>query len=106
MWNRRKLNSMNRDTDESKEFCDGCHIGSLQACRATYARWHGGQFVIVPGVPAWRCDFCGDTFYDIEALTRLVMLLGPESNLEDHRRWRATGPDESSRTGLGERRRI
>jgi len=97
---------MNKDATESKEFCESCHIGSLQACRATYARWHDGQFVIVPGVLAWRCDFCGDTFYDTQALTRLAMLLGPESTLDDHRRWRATGPDDSRRTDLGDRRRI
>ena len=97
---------MNRDADGATEFCESCHSGVLQACWATYARWHDGQFVIVPGVPAWRCDFCRDTFYDTEALTRLAMLLGPETTLSDHRSWRATGPDEDRRTGLGDRRRI
>jgi YgiT-type zinc finger domain-containing protein len=97
---------MNGDAGGAHEFCDGCHIGSLRPYRATYARWHDGQFVVVQGVPAWRCDYCGDTFYDDEALSRLALLLGPESDMEDQRRWRATGLDEDREVGLGNRRRV
>jgi YgiT-type zinc finger domain-containing protein len=97
---------MDKEDGESREFCEGCHVGSLQPCWATYARWHEEQFVIVPRVPAWRCDFCGDTFYDDEAMTRLAMLLGPESDLGDERRWRTTGLEGRGEAGLGSRRRV
>lgn len=96
---------MNKDAGEAKEFCQGCHIGSFQPARTTYARWHDGEFVIVPRVPAWRCDYCGDTFYDDEALTRLILLLGPESDVQTEQPWRATGLDDSSEAGLGDRHR-
>jgi len=88
------------------EFCEICHAGSLYPHRATYARWHAGHFVVLPGVPAWRCDVCGDTFYDAAALTQLTLLLGPEMGTQHPRRWRPYGPDESLGAGLGERRRI
>ncbi len=87
----------------TREFCDGCHVGSLQPCRAIYTQWHNGQFVIVPGVPAWCCDFCGDTFYDSQAMNRLVLLLGPEPGTENSSRRRAAGLEESSGEGLGDR---
>ena len=97
---------MKTDDNISREFCEGCHIGTMQPCRATYAQWHNGQFVVVPGMPAWRCDFCGDTYYDNEALTRLVLLLGPETGSEHERRRRATGLDDSFGDGLGDRWRV
>ncbi len=97
---------MNEDTSESREFCVTCHAGSLWPHRATYARWHDGQFVIMPGVPAWRCDFCGETFYDDEALIRLSLLLGPESDLDEERQWRTTGLEGGQEPGLGDRRRV
>ena len=96
---------MTEDTGESKEFCESCHVGALQPFRATYARWHEGEFVIVPGVAAWRCDCCSDTFFDEEALTRLVLLLGPESDLEDQRRRRGRGLGGVPGADLGDRRR-
>ncbi len=97
---------MSKDSNESREFCEGCHIGSVQPYRAIYAHWHDGEFVIVPGVPAWRCDYCGDTFYDTKALSRLTLLLGSEPSSEGQRRWRATGLEESGGEGLGDRWRV
>jgi YgiT-type zinc finger domain-containing protein len=97
---------MSINGEEAKQFCEGCHIGSLQPYRTTYAHWHYGQFIIVPGVPSWRCDFCGDTFYDEDALSRLALLLGPESASGNQRRWRTTGLDESAGEGLADRWRV
>jgi YgiT-type zinc finger domain-containing protein len=97
---------VNKDPSESKEFCAVCHVGSLRPHRATYARWHEGQFVIRPGMLAWRCDFCGMTFYDDAALARLALLLGPETDLDEERQWPATGLEESWEPGLGDRRRV
>ena len=95
---------MNNDADESMEFCEVCHIGSMRHLRVPYAHWFDGQLVIVPGVRAWCCDFCGETVYDAYTLARLVLLLGPEANSQDHRRRRAPGLDESRGEGLGDRR--
>jgi YgiT-type zinc finger domain-containing protein len=97
---------MSRETNEPQQYCDNCRVGSLQPCRATYARWHNGQFVVLSGVSAWRCDLCGDTSYDSEALTRLILLLGPESELEVDRPWRGTTLDGGSEASFGDRRRV
>lgn len=97
---------MSSEAAKTEEFCKTCHVGSLQPLRATYARWHDEQFVVRAGIPAWSCDFCGDTYFEDDALTRLVLLLGPESTLEDQRRWRARGLGGNRGTGLGSRRRV
>lgn len=97
---------MNKEGDDSREFCDVCHIGSMRPQRAIYARWHDGQFVVVPGVPALRCDFCGDILFDENALTQLVLLLGPESGVSDQYQRRASGLDENQETGLRDRRSV
>jgi YgiT-type zinc finger domain-containing protein len=97
---------MAADQDSPLEFCEICHVGELHLHRATYARWHAGRFVVLPGVPAWRCDVCGDTFYDAAALEHLALLLGPEMDAEHPRRWRPHGIDENLDAGLGDRRRI
>lgn len=97
---------MDTQQSEPQEFCSICHIGSPQPSRVTYARWHEGQFIVVPGMPAWRCDFCNETFYDDEAFERLIMLLGPESEAEDQRRGRAFGFGGQWKPELGDRHRI
>jgi YgiT-type zinc finger domain-containing protein len=98
--------SMDIVAAETIEFCESCHVGRLLPYRATYAHWHEGEFIVVPGVPAWRCDYCGDAFYDNEALARLVLLLGPESVPGDHKRRRTAGLEGSVGEGLGDRRRV
>ncbi len=65
------------------ELCPICRIGAMRPTRATYARWHGGQFILLPGVPAWRCDYCGDLVYDETTLARLIALLGPPDSGEN-----------------------
>jgi YgiT-type zinc finger domain-containing protein len=90
---------MNAHIDDSREFCERCHIGSVKPHRATYSQWHDGEFVIVPGLAAWRCDFCGDIFFDSEDLDRLFLLLGPESIIGEQQAWRKTGLD--ALRGLG-----
>lgn len=57
--------------------CSNCRLGNLYHEHVTYANWHSGRFVIVPNMPAWMCDVCGDYEYDADALSRLMPLLGP-----------------------------
>lgn len=90
--------------NQDQPFCTYCHIGSLQPCQATFARWHEGQFIVMPGMSAWRCDFCGEMVYDRDVLNRLALLLGTESCLEDQRRGRAPGLDENWEVNLGRHR--
>ena len=97
---------MNKDVNSVGGFCESCHIGSWQPCRATFCHWHNGQFVIVPEVPAWRCDFCGDTYYDRDALSRLVLLFGPEPDSAQERKWHATGLEENGGDSLGDHWRV
>jgi hypothetical protein len=59
----------------------------------------------MPGVPARRCDFCGEIFYDREVLGRLALLLGSDFGLENRRHGRMAGLDENWEMGL-ERHRI
>jgi YgiT-type zinc finger domain-containing protein len=79
----------------------------LQPHRTTYAHWHGEHFVVLPNVPAWRCDFCGETFYDLEILGQLRTLLGPETglDLQDHWLLDAENGDDAWGVGLSNRRR-
>ncbi len=88
----------------SKTFCSNCYIGSLRPSRTTLSRWHEGQLIVLPGVSADRCDFCGEIFYDQDVLTRLALLLGSEVNLKDRRYERAAGLDENWKVTLGRRR--
>jgi YgiT-type zinc finger domain-containing protein len=97
---------MEKETGESLEFfCSSCHIGKLQPHRTTFTHWHAGDLVVVPGVQAWRCDYCGDAFFDNEALGRLVLLLGPETTSSDTQQRRARGLEGGSGEGLSDRRR-
>lgn len=95
---------MERDTGESFGFCSSCHVGKLKAHRTTFTHWFSGELVVVPGVQAWRCDYCGDAFFDNETLGRLVLLLGPETTSSDTQRRHATGLDEGLGGNLGDRR--
>jgi YgiT-type zinc finger domain-containing protein len=97
---------MDTEDNKSKQFCNHCHIGSLEPHRATYTQWHDGQFIILPNVPARRCDFCGEVFFDNDAMIRLILLLGSGSDLENDRRWRTTGLDDGRDADLGDPRRV
>ena len=69
--------------NDSLHSCTNCHIGTLQRQAATYAAWHGDEFVVVPAAPAWVCDVCGERTFDLDALDALLPLIGPASPLAD-----------------------
>lgn len=57
------------------ETCPVCHIGSMQERRVTYTQVYEGQLVIVQGVLALVCDFCGERWFDTETVDGLQRLL-------------------------------
>ena len=69
--------------DQPTQTCINCRIGTLSRKTATYAAWHGDQFVIAPAMPTWLCDVCGERTYDQFALDQLLLLIGPVSPLPD-----------------------
>ncbi len=87
----------------NKTVCNNCYIGSLRSGQATLSRWHAGQLIVLPGVSVGRCDFCGEIFYDQDALDRLALLLGSEFK-KDRRYGRAAGLDGNWEVSLGRRR--
>ncbi|MCS6963139.1 YgiT-type zinc finger protein [Thermoflexus sp.] len=57
--------------------CPNCRIGYMRPHRITYAGYHGDLFIVVPNMPAYICDVCGNRQYDEEALMQLIPLIGP-----------------------------
>ncbi len=57
--------------------CPNCRTGTLHQRTVNYANWHGGQYIVVPNMPAWSCDVCALCQIDAEALQRLLPLIGP-----------------------------
>ena len=43
----------------------------------TYFTWIGDELIAVPNFPAWTCDMCGRCEYDLEAVSRMSLLLNP-----------------------------
>lgn len=87
----------------NQTFCSNCYIGSLQPGQTTLSCWLEGQLVVLPGISAERCDFCGEIFYDQDTMNRLTLLLGSEINLKDRRYERAAGLDGNWEMNFGRR---
>ncbi len=77
--------------------CPNCGMGTLKPTRSTYVRWWRNHLVTVPDFATWRCDACGYTRYDTEALTKINSLLGPDEeawSYGPHTKRRTKGPAE------------
>ncbi len=79
--------------------CPRCGFGRLKPVRSTYIRGWEGMLVTKANFAVWRCDHCGYTRYDRDAIAHLDMLLGmADDGWEDEeypvRRRRAEGPGE------------
>ena len=57
--------------------CSECRIGQMRRTHVTYFTWAGSEMITVPDFPAWVCDICGKREYDLEALSRLSLVLFP-----------------------------
>jgi len=60
--------------------CPRCSMGQLRPARSTYAHRWGAFLLTRPNFPAWRCDCCGYTRYDVVALAEIELLTGPEDS--------------------------
>ena len=65
---------------EPQYLCPTCQMGTLRFKPVTFAHWFEGQFITIPGFPAWVCDACGAREYDAAALEQLELILGPEAD--------------------------
>jgi YgiT-type zinc finger domain-containing protein len=65
------------------ETCPVCHIGSMRERQVTYTQMHEGQLVVIQGVPALICDFCGERWFDTKTVNGLQRLLQPDSGASE-----------------------
>jgi YgiT-type zinc finger domain-containing protein len=96
-----------RDTDDLKESCPECQVGTLRSSFVPYYVRLEGTLVIVPNFPAWVCDICRHCEYDEGALEALRVILGPAAHIpafaNPRRRLPAenppSGPSDGTRRG-------
>ncbi len=55
--------------------CQSCWIGHYKSTHLPYLYWIDDQFIVIPHVPAHKCDVCGKTNFDINFLHKLQFLL-------------------------------
>ncbi len=65
--------------------CDHCHIGTRNLRHSSVTYWVEGQLVILPDVPVWVCDICGDVEYEMENISKLERLLGIDRSFSSAR---------------------
>lgn len=58
--------------------CPFCHIGYVRERKLVYTQWHDGCFIVLPDVPAWVCDHCGEKTFDSYFVDVLQNLLWAE----------------------------
>lgn len=56
--------------------CANCHVGHLKRARAVFVQGYGDTLVHAPNIPAWKCDICGETSFDLASLHCLEILIG------------------------------
>lgn len=48
----------------------------MQQVQTTYIQIYNGTLIHAPNVTAWKCDVCGQTDFDSEAVRRVEILVG------------------------------
>lgn len=56
--------------------CPRCGVGHLLATRLTYIHLYDNTLIHAPNTAAWRCDVCGLTVFDPDAVRRIDVLAG------------------------------
>lgn len=55
--------------------CPHCQLGKLQSRTVPYVQKHSSDRTVVDHIPAYVCDHCGSTTYDMHAFNSLQRLL-------------------------------
>jgi YgiT-type zinc finger domain-containing protein len=82
--------------------CPSCQVGHLKPIRSVFTRVYDGTLIHAPQVPAWKCDLCGDAFFDTAAIHRIETLLGeagPPPNRHIPRRAEERSPSAEDTAG-------
>lgn len=85
--------------------CDNCHIGTRNPRHSSVTYWIEGQLVILPNVPVWVCDICGDVEYEMENIAKLERLLGVDRSFSSARHGMDAAPNPDDLTALLSTRR-
>lgn len=59
--------------------CPVCRAGELRDERVETWMRKGDQWVLMTGVPATKCDLCGETTFSQTVAERLAEILAPDS---------------------------
>ncbi|MEN8172173.1 MAG: YgiT-type zinc finger protein [Chloroflexota bacterium] len=76
--------SIDNPVEDQPHFCPACQIGVLQITQVTYFTFITGEMITVPDFPAWDCDICNYQEVDARALSRLHVLLDPNTARPAH----------------------
>jgi YgiT-type zinc finger domain-containing protein len=63
------------DSGNTYHTCPLCRAGRLQPTRTPYVQVYENTLVQVPGVASWKCDMCGLTVFDSDAVLRIETLI-------------------------------
>ncbi|GAB4408679.1 MAG: hypothetical protein Kow00106_01910 [Anaerolineae bacterium] len=83
----------------TEETCPACLVGRLKATTATYVEVYEGTLIQAPNTAAWRCDTCGQVYFDESAIQRLNVLIGTgglPSNQSAPSGWDSTATHDGS----------
>lgn len=67
----------------SENSCPVCVMGRLRATGMPYMQVINDTLIQAPTISGWKCDVCGETFFDGRALRQLELLIheaGPPPN--------------------------
>lgn len=97
---------MEENKPEITMSCTECQAGKMHRKLVTYVTYIGDEMITVPDFPAWVCDICGRSDYDMQALNQLTLLLSPNAGKPTMRKTRVPKPHTSHhkdvRPGKGE----
>ena len=56
--------------------CPACLVGRMKLTTATYVQVYDGTLIHAPNATAWRCDTCGETYFENATLRHIAALIG------------------------------
>ncbi len=67
---------------DAREICSFCHVGHVAEQSLTYTEWYDEELIVVPGVPARICDYCGEKEFDpfVVGTLRRLLWSSPDAN--------------------------